>query len=59
MDYLDLNPPIDPKAYSNGKSLLIKKDQPDWTADRYCSFFLRGARPSFLPTRRPLIELDW
>ncbi len=38
MDYLDLNPPIDPKAYSDGKSLLIKKDQPDWTADRYSSF---------------------
>jgi membrane-anchored protein YejM (alkaline phosphatase superfamily) len=41
MDYLDLNPPIDPKAYSNGKSLLIKKDQPDWTADRMVAFSAR------------------
>jgi len=41
MDYLDVSPPLDPKTYTNGMSLLIKKDEPDRTAHRSVSFSAR------------------
>lgn len=36
---LDLSPPLDPKAYSNGMSVLIPSGSPDPTGDRaaYCN----------------------
>jgi len=34
MDYLDLHPPVDPRSYSNGISLLIKKTEADHSGDR-------------------------
>jgi hypothetical protein len=34
MDYLDISPSIDARAYSNGMSLLLKKSEPDRTLNR-------------------------
>jgi hypothetical protein len=41
MDYLDISPSIDARAYSNGMSLLLKKSEPDRTLNRTVVFSAR------------------